>query len=65
MNWQSSIRQPIKQRCRPTLQVPVEERKRVSVDDVESPLRIAGSEIILGYLHAEDAWCERKGLGPH
>jgi glycine/D-amino acid oxidase-like deaminating enzyme len=28
------------------------------------PLRLVGSELILGYLHAEDAWCERKGLGP-
>jgi glycine/D-amino acid oxidase-like deaminating enzyme len=27
------------------------------------PLRLVGSELILGYLHTEDAWCERKGLG--
>lgn len=27
------------------------------------PLRLIGSQAILGYLHAEDAWCERKGLG--
>jgi glycine/D-amino acid oxidase-like deaminating enzyme len=27
------------------------------------PLRLVGSHLILGYLHAEDAWCERKGLG--
>jgi glycine/D-amino acid oxidase-like deaminating enzyme len=27
------------------------------------PIRWAASQAILGYLHAEDAWCERKGLG--
>jgi glycine/D-amino acid oxidase-like deaminating enzyme len=28
------------------------------------PIRFAGEMAILGYLHAEDAWLERKGLGP-
>jgi hypothetical protein len=27
------------------------------------PLRLIGSHLILGYLHVEDAWCERTGLG--
>jgi glycine/D-amino acid oxidase-like deaminating enzyme len=27
------------------------------------PIRWAASQAILGYMHAEDAWCERKGLG--
>ena len=28
------------------------------------PIRFVGEKAILGYLHAEDAWLERKGLGP-
>jgi len=28
------------------------------------PVRFVGEQAILGYLHAEDAWLERKGLGP-
>ena len=28
------------------------------------PIRFAGEMAILAYLHAEDAWLERKGLGP-
>lgn len=28
------------------------------------PIRFVGEMAILGYLHAEDAWLERKGLGP-
>lgn len=28
------------------------------------PIRFVGEQAILGYLHAEDAWLERKGLGP-
>ena len=27
------------------------------------PIRWVASQAILGYMHAEDAWCERKGLG--
>ena len=28
------------------------------------PIRFVSEKAILGYLHAEDAWLERKGLGP-
>jgi glycine/D-amino acid oxidase-like deaminating enzyme len=27
------------------------------------PIRWVASQAILGYMHAEDAWCERRGLG--
>jgi glycine/D-amino acid oxidase-like deaminating enzyme len=27
------------------------------------PIRWVASQAILGYMHAEDAWCERQGLG--
>jgi glycine/D-amino acid oxidase-like deaminating enzyme len=28
------------------------------------PIRFVGEKVLLGYLHAEDSWLERKGLGP-
>jgi glycine/D-amino acid oxidase-like deaminating enzyme len=28
------------------------------------PIRFVGEKALLGYLHAEDSWLERKGLGP-
>ena len=28
------------------------------------PIRFVSEKAILSYLHAEDAWLERKGLGP-
>lgn len=37
--------------------------KRSVIPWPPEPIRWAASQAILGYLHAEDAWCERKGLG--